>query len=150
MLTGYVSSQHCSHALVHYTYMCSHMLTHTHTCYSCKWYFLSSLMCAFSFALFCWIKASSCWGFFASDRLGTQGKASVGDREEWVWDDRSTLAFVRQSILRAKHSLVRGGSCKSLLIEPHHEQSTSAGHCRYEHTHFLSFKKWCSVSMVHV
>ena len=32
------------------------------------------------------------------------------------------MALVRQSILRAKHSLVRGGSCKSFLIEPHHEQ----------------------------
>ena len=39
-----------------------HIHTHTlHTCCSSKWYFLSSLMCAF--AAFCWRKTSSCWRF---------------------------------------------------------------------------------------
>ena len=69
-----------SHALT-----CSHMLTHIlHTCCSCKWYFLSSLICAFSSRL------SS-----AGERQlpaegspplwdGDLGHFSVGEGEEWV------------------------------------------------------------------
>ena len=88
-----VSTVHMHLCTIH---TCSHMLTHTHTCCSCKWYFLSSMMCAFSFALFCWIKASSCWRFFTSDRQGTQGKASVGKEKSesriaealWLWSGK--------------------------------------------------------------
>jgi len=52
MLSGYGSSQHCLHTLMYnihtHALTCSHTHTHTlHTCCSCKWYFLSSLLCIF-------------------------------------------------------------------------------------------------------
>ena len=48
-----------------------HICTHTlHTCYSCKWYFLSSLICAFSSAIICCKKTISCLRFSANRGLG--------------------------------------------------------------------------------
>ena len=53
--------------LLHNLQHCSHTLMYTiHTCCSCKWYFLSSIICAFSSTVFCWRKTSSCWRFSAS------------------------------------------------------------------------------------
>ena len=77
---------------MHYTYTLTHLLTYTqthltHTCCSRKWYFLSSLMCAFSSAVFCWRNTSSCGRFSASLRqLGAQRQTSVGEgKMSWGW-----------------------------------------------------------------
>ena len=43
-------SQHCLHALYMHMHSQAHTYTHIHihyTCCSCKWYYMSSLMCAF-------------------------------------------------------------------------------------------------------
>jgi len=49
-----------SYTLYIHMHSCVQMYTHTlHTCCSCKWYFLSFFMCAFSSAVFCGRKTNS-------------------------------------------------------------------------------------------
>ena len=98
--------------LLHNVQHCSQALMYTlHTCFSCKWYLLSFLMCAFSSTICCWRLSASL----------KHGQTSVGEGEEWVRGGRSTLALVRQKYYRcyalmqrlqsgrlSKHALVRG------------------------------------------
>jgi len=61
-----------------------HMLTHTHTLHTCcsfKWYFLSSLMCAFSSAAFCRRKMHRVFVLLRQGAFG-QISQSVGEGEE--------------------------------------------------------------------
>ena len=105
MLAGYESIVNivCMHSCTLYIHMHSH--AHIHTllaCCSCKWYFLRCLTCAFSSAVFCWRKTSSCWRFSTSLRQG----------------GKSTLALVRQTIIQAL--CIYTDAAKQLIILTKH------------------------------
>jgi len=112
--------------------ICSHIHTHILPAVAVSGIFLSSLMCSFSFTLFCWRKTSSCWRFSASLRQGAWDQSSVGEGEGLVRSGRNTIAkllcrcytFMQRlwssqllaqstahfdgSMLHAKNTLVRG------------------------------------------
>ena len=106
---------------------CSNIHT-LHTCYSCKWYFLSSLMCAFSAAVFCWP-----W----RRPIAAEGFPPLWDRELWgkllLGKDKSgsggvegLLALVKKNIVQASHIYAEAiyASTKNFLMVVHCVQST--------------------------